>query len=140
MSGRFGSHGAIRGARMASVARQTTTTPPNSASWLRLNARQNALTRSPARPAGGHAYSRSDQAVREIGEQVRDQRERRHDDEVAHDYRVVALEHRLDHELAHARDGEDRLDDHAAADETRERESQHRHDRQQRVAERVLAD
>src|SRR5947207_1833092 len=91
-------------ATLIQPVRPTTTTPPNSASWLRLNARQNALTRSPARPAGGHAYSRIDQAVREIGEQVRDQRERRHDDEVAHDHRVVALEHRLDHELAHAGD------------------------------------
>src|SRR2546426_6291484 len=108
MSGRFGSHGAISGARMASVARQTTTTPPNSASWFRLSARQNALTRSPTRPTRRHAYARIDQAVREIGGQVRDQGERRDDDQVAHDHRVVALEHRLDHELAHARGREER--------------------------------
>src|SRR5438093_11260258 len=116
-SGRFGSHGAIAGASRASAPRMTTTTPPISASRFRRKARQKPLTRSPAAPARGHADPRIDKAVREVREQVRAQRERRDDDEVAHDHRVVALEDRLDHELSHAGDCEDRLHDHAAADE-----------------------
>src|SRR5437867_13326161 len=97
MSGRFGSHGAISGARMASVARQTTTTPPNSASCLRLNARQNALTRSSARSSDVHTYLPIDNAVRDIGEQVRDEREHRHEHDVANQRVIVCLEHRLMH-------------------------------------------
>src|SRR5206468_5822396 len=107
-SGRFGSHGAIFGASAASNTRTTTTIPPISASRFRRNARQKPLTRSPATPARGHANPWVDQAVGEVGDQVGDQGERRHDDEVAHDHRVVALEDRLDHELSHAGNGEDR--------------------------------
>src|SRR2546425_542801 len=139
-SGRFGARGEMAGARSASTARQTTTTPPASASRFRRNARQKAFTRSPAPPAWGHSDPRIDQTVREVGDQVGAQGERRHDDEVAHDHGVVALEDRLDHQLPHARDGEDRLDDHAAADQARQREPEDRHDREQRVAQRVLAD
>src|SRR6266566_4219715 len=139
-SGRFGSHGAIQCASNASTTRTTTTTPPISASRFRRNALQNPLTRSPAAPARGHTDPRIDQAVREIGDQVGDEREGGDDDEVTHDDRVVALEDRLDHELPHAGNGEDRLDDHAAADEAGEREAEDRDDREQRVAERVLAD
>ena len=65
---------------------------------------------------------------------------RRHDDEVAHDDRIVALEHRLHHELAHAGDGEDGLHDHAAADEPGQRQPEDGHQGQDGVAECVLAD
>src|SRR5258705_34014 len=93
------------------------TTPPASASWLRRRARQKDLTRSPAAPARGDADSRIDQAVGEVGDEVGAQGEQGHDDEVAHHHRVVALPDRLDHELSHAGNGEDRLDDDAAADQ-----------------------
>src|SRR5215510_15958079 len=95
-SGRLGSHGVIFGANAASNTRITTTTPPISASRFLRNARQNPLTRSPARPARGHANPWIDQAVGEIGDQVGDQGERRDADELAHDHVLVALEHLLD--------------------------------------------
>src|SRR6058998_2193334 len=104
------------GASSARTATKTTT-PPASASWLRRKARQKGLTRSPAAPARGDADSRIDQAVGEVGDDVGAQGEQGHDDEVAHHHRVVALPDRLDHELSHAGNGEDRLDDDAAADQ-----------------------
>src|SRR5262247_2599424 len=107
----------MTGARSASTATKTTTPPPASASWLRRSARQNDLTRSPSAPPRSDADSRIDQAVGEIGDEVGPQGEQRHDDQVAHDHRVVALVNRLDHQLAHAGNGEDRLDDDATADE-----------------------
>src|SRR2546425_3191707 len=94
-SRRFGSRGETTGARSASKARTTTTTPPASASRFRRNARQKPLTRSPAPPARGHSDPRIDHTVGEVGDQVGAQGERGHDDEVAHDHRIVALEHRL---------------------------------------------
>src|SRR5215471_13900030 len=114
----------MTGASSASAATKTTTTPPASASWLRRRARQNDLTRSPTAPPRSDADSRIDQAVGEVGDEVGSQGEQRHDDQIAHDHRVVALEDRLDHELAHAGNGEDRLDDDAAADEAGQREPQ----------------
>src|SRR5262245_51577545 len=107
----------MTGARSASTATKTTTTPPASASWLRRRACQNDLTRSPATPPRGDADSRIDQAVGEVSDEIGPQGEQRHDDQIAHDHRVIALEDRLDHQLAHAGNGEDRLDDDAAADE-----------------------
>src|SRR4030095_4687530 len=104
-SGRFGSHGEMPGARTARNTSTTTTTPPISASRFRRNARQNPLTRSPAAPGRAHTDPRIDQAVREIGNQVGDESEGGDDDEVAHDHRVVALEHRLTHERRHAGHG-----------------------------------
>ena len=127
VSGRLGSHGAISG-RERSPGRPgtATTTPPHDGEPVaaKRRARTGASPRAPSR---GHqrrrraaqADARIHEAVGDVGEEVGEQRERRDDDQVAHHHRVVAREDGLHHELAHAGDGEDRLDDHAAADQAR---------------------
>src|SRR5713226_10661749 len=150
VSGLLGSQGARAGAHTAMAMRIPTTTAPPHASWLREKVRQKRRS-SPRRKRAGPGTSapptprREANAwihhpVRQVGEEVGEKRQARHDDEVAHDDGVVACEHRLDHELAHARDGEDALDDDAAADETGQREPEDGDHGQERVAEGVLAD
>src|SRR6266404_1995914 len=150
MSGLLGSQGARAGAHTAMAMRIPTTTAPPHASWLREKVRQKRRS-SPRRERAGPGTSapptpgREADAwihhpVREIGEEVGEKRQARHDDEIAHDDGVVAREHRLDHELPHARDGEDALDDDAAADETGQGEPEDGDHGQERVAKGVLAD
>src|SRR3990172_4804592 len=124
-----------------------TTTPPTQASWLRENVRQNSWISPRAR--GGiasppHAAADPDarvhQPVGDVGQEVGNEREGGHDDQVPHDHRVVAGEDRLHHQLAHSRNGEDPFDDDAAPDQPRQRQAQDRHHREERVPERVLAD
>src|SRR6266852_4606546 len=150
MSGLLGSQGARAGANTAMAMRSPTTTAPPHASWFREKVRQKR--RSSPRPerAGPGTLAtppprREPNAwvhdpIRQVGEEVGEQRQGRHDDEVAHDDRVVAREHRLDHELSHARDGEDALDDDAAADEAGQGETEDGDHGQERVAKGVLAD
>src|SRR5688500_10189003 len=115
MSGRLGSHGAMNGAASASSARPATTIPPITARRIRRNAFQNPPMASAPTPT--HTDPWIHEAVSDVGGQVRQEREGGHDHEVAHEHGIVTLEGGLHHELAHARDGEDPLDDHAAADE-----------------------
>src|SRR5262249_8331260 len=138
-SGRFGSHGVSTGASMASSTRMSTTTPPTMARRFFAKARQKFRMPS-ATAAADEADPRVDQPVGEVGHEIGDQRERGHEDEVAHDDGIVALEDGLHHELAHPGDREDGLDDDAAADEAGQRQPEDGDERQQRVAKRVLAD
>src|SRR6266545_161342 len=122
---------------------------PQSASWLREKVRQNRRTSPRVRgpggtlappPAAAQTNARVHQSVRDVGEEVGDQGECGHDDEVAHDERVVPGIDALDHELPHTGDGEDGFDDHAAADEPRQGQPQDGDHGEERVAEGVLAD
>src|SRR3970040_3142513 len=105
MSGLCGSHGASAGASTVITTSMPTTTAPQQASWLRENVRQNWRI-SPRRPraAGrilapppppGEADARVHEPVGEVGEEVGQERQRRDDDEVAHDDGVVGGEARL---------------------------------------------
>ena len=60
------------------------------------------------------------------------------EDDALHDG-VVAVEHAVDEELAEARDGEDLLGQHRAREQAAELDGAERDDRDQRVAQRVLA-
>ena len=81
---------------------------------------------------------RIDDEVREVGEQVQHDvggRGEQHD--ALHD-RVVAVEHRVDDQLAEAGDREHLLGQHRARQQRAELERAERDDRHQRVAQRVL--
>src|SRR5262245_31844737 len=63
------------------------------------------------------AHARVDEEVGDVGEQVeRDIRRRRHQHDALHD-RVVAVEHRVDDQLAEAGNAEDLLGEHGAGEQ-----------------------
>src|SRR6266852_2341417 len=132
-AGRWGSQGASTGASSASANRQSTTTPPAMASRFFVKARQKYLRASPSSPVSAEADSGIHEPVGEVGTEIGDEGQGGDDHEVAHDHRVVALEDRLHHELAHAGNREDGLDDHAAADESGQRQAEDRDQRQHGV-------
>ena len=68
-----------------------------------------------------------------------DVRRRRDQHDALHD-RVVAVEHRVDDQLAEAGDGEHLLGQHGARQQRAELQRAQRDDRRQRVAQRVLQD
>src|SRR5262249_14368542 len=99
------------------------------------------LTRRPASLwRSGIPNARIDDGVAHVGEQVAQEDQRRGDEAQAHQDRVVALADGGEAEPAHARPGEDRLDDHRAAEEPGQAQADDRDQRDQRVAERVAVD
>ncbi len=84
------------------------------------------------------AHARIEQGVGDVGQEVDE-----HDDDPRRrgsrlDDREVAMEDRVDHQLADSGDGEDLLDDERAADEEADVDAEDRDGRDDRVAERVV--
>ncbi|EFP02271.1 hypothetical protein CRE_29408 [Caenorhabditis remanei] len=84
--------------------------------------------------------SRIEPRVGEVGEVVEDHDRDRDDEEAALEHRVVAVEHGFVERASDAGPGEDDLDEDRAAHDAAERERDHRHRGQHRVAHRVGAD
>ena len=80
---------------------------------------------------------RVERGVQDVGQQVDDHDHDREDEGHGLDDREVALQDRVDHELADARQGVDLLDDERAADEEADADGEHGDRRDDRVAEAV---
>ena len=92
---------------------------------------------------GGHRHSRAarvDREVGEVGEQVERDVGGRRDEDDALDDGVVAVEDRVDDQLAEAGNGEHLLGQHRAREQRAELERAERDDRRQRIAQAVLQD
>ena len=81
--------------------------------------------------------ARIEQAVAQIDDQIDEHHRHADDQEHAGDDRIVALVHGVEQQQSHAGDDEDLLHDHGAADQQRRLQADQRHDRDQRVAQRV---
>jgi hypothetical protein len=84
--------------------------------------------------------ARVDRDVRDVGQQVQQHVGRGRDQHHALHHRVVAVEHRIDDQLAEAGDGEHLLGEHRAGQQRAEFQRAERDDGRQRVAQRVLED
>ena len=83
---------------------------------------------------------RVESAIDEVDDEVHDGQEHAVREDDGHDHRVVAARHRLHEEAPHAGHAEDRLDEERAGADGGEHRAQQRHDRNERVLERVLED
>ncbi len=143
--GLIGSYGAISGATIARMTKNSTTTaPPSTALRLRRNLERMRLRffgramSSVMAIVIGMPQARIDENIKDIGQKVHDdETDRRAKDDALND-RVVAVEHGIDDELAEAGNGEDLLGQHRAREKLAEQQRRERDDRDQRVAQRVL--
>src|SRR5204862_3795178 len=83
-------------------------------------------------------YPRVEDRVERVDAEVDEDDDRHHDEVDALDHRIVSLVDRVEQEAAHARQPEDGLDDDGAADDLWKLGAEQGHDRDDRVAERVL--
>src|SRR5262245_33968413 len=132
---RRGSWGETTGASAATANASSVTPRPSGASRAPAARRSTAQRRSAAGRAGAEGASadtpsaipdpRIDPAIQEVNEQVGQDEAHRDQQHDALDQRVVAREHRVDHEAADAGQREHVLGDHRAADQRAELQPEH---------------
>src|SRR5262249_28860387 len=129
-------------ANTASTIRAATRTPPKTTRRLRSVGWRPARHRDIA--AGGVATTtlstadpRVDRGVEEIDREIAQHEERADEEDGALHERIVALHHRPQEQAAHARQGEDLLGDHGAAEEIADLDARHRDQGDQAVLEGV---
>src|SRR5215212_7429989 len=155
-----GAYGASTGANTATRTATTRTTRPVSASGARSSRRSTRLRRGALTPVGGRSATAAstvvmlapsrrfsgdadawvDDRVEQVHEQVDDDVRRRRHQHDSLDHRVVALEDRVDRQLAEAGQTEDPFGDDGAGDQRAELQADDRDDDDQAVAQGVHAD
>src|SRR5688572_5455688 len=83
------------------------------------------------------AHSRIEHAIEDVRDEIEDDEHRRRDHQPCHDRVRIGAAERADEVEAHAVEREHRLRDDRATDEGAEVQGDHRHERHERVAERV---
>src|SRR6266511_2529768 len=151
-----GSCGATTGAKTAASTKVSATSRPTTASGMRRK-RVRSSRRRRARglsssagavstkliASGGptrDADARVQVRVEQVDGQVDDDVPGRRDEDDALEQRVVALVDRVDRQPPESGDAEDLLGDDGAGDQCAELQSDHRRQRDERIAQRVLAD
>src|SRR5579883_2128019 len=90
--------------------------------------------------ASAIADPRVEEGIGDVDEEIEADNEKGDDDDVGGDDREIALEDRLQQQIAGPRPLEDRLGDEREADELAELQADHGNDRDEHVAQRVLDD